>query len=94
MPYLKRKLDYAYENYAGGAAANVLGTSYRSEILLETVPPLDPRGYGRLTKAVHFAGDAAGEARLPPQEAVACRIPARQCGILLFEPVLQPGLPL
>lgn len=29
IPYLKRKLDDAYEIHAGGAAANLFGTNYR-----------------------------------------------------------------
>ncbi|KAF8248624.1 hypothetical protein K440DRAFT_583278 [Wilcoxina mikolae CBS 423.85] len=38
IPYLKRKLDDVYENYAGGAAVNVLGPSYQREELTETSP--------------------------------------------------------
>jgi hypothetical protein len=37
VPYLKRRLDDAYENFAGGAAANVLGRSYRRDELGEDV---------------------------------------------------------
>ncbi|KAF8541875.1 Pex12 amino terminal region-domain-containing protein [Trichophaea hybrida] len=36
IPYLKRKLDVIYENYAGGAVMNVLGQSYQREELTET----------------------------------------------------------
>lgn len=31
MPYLKRKLDDAYEIHAGGAAANLFGSNYRND---------------------------------------------------------------
>lgn len=31
MPYLKRKLDDAYEIHAGGAAANLFGANYRRD---------------------------------------------------------------
>lgn len=37
MPYLKRKLDDAYEIHAGGAAANLFGANYRSDELDENV---------------------------------------------------------
>ena len=47
MPYLKGKLDDAYENYAGGAAANVLGASFRADEISETVPPPPPLPAGR-----------------------------------------------
>lgn len=39
MPYLKRKLDDAYEIHAGGAAANLFGANYRSDEPGENVRP-------------------------------------------------------
>lgn len=35
MPYLKRKLDDAYELYSGGAAQQLFGASYRTDALAE-----------------------------------------------------------
>lgn len=37
MPYLKRKLDDAYEIHAGGAAANLFGSNYRNDEPAENV---------------------------------------------------------
>ena len=50
VPYLKRKLDDAYENFAGGSAANLLGPGYRREELPETVQafPRSPPSTRRL----------------------------------------------
>ena len=45
VPYIKRRLDHAYEVYAGGAAANLLGANYRRDELDENVY------YSRLTGA-------------------------------------------
>lgn len=39
VPYLKRRLDDAYENFAGGAAVNMLGAGYRRDDLPEDATP-------------------------------------------------------
>jgi hypothetical protein len=37
VPYIKRRLDDLYENWAAGAAANMLGPGYRRDELPEDV---------------------------------------------------------
>ncbi|KAI5820924.1 Pex12 amino terminal region-domain-containing protein [Pyronema omphalodes] len=45
IPYLKRKLDDAYENFAGGAAANLLGQGFRNDELAENATPKEKAAF-------------------------------------------------
>lgn len=97
MPYLKRKLDDAYEIHAGGAAANLFGANYRRDEPDENVgycwiSDLDP-GSCPLTDEL-LLGLSKRKADIPTQTASAENLSHNKRSLLLFNPCLQSGVPI
>lgn len=104
VPYLKRKLDDAYEIHAGGAAANLFGSSYsQRDQLREGVcspifahVPFSPRSSSPhlLTETLVEIGNNTREDKTLAQDNITKDIPHSQCNILPLHALLQPCIPL